>query len=454
MSEGRPRHYQTILVGLLCLNFGILFFDRNALNFLMPFVQPDLGLTNTQVGLLASAFSLTWAIAGIVVGGISDRTGLRKPILIFVTLLFAACSALSGIAASFAVLFGVRLLMGIAEGGVLPISQSLTVMEVAPERRGFAMGFMQNFGSNLLGSAAASLILVPFASAFGWRDAFFLAAVPGLISAALIAWLIREPPREPRKPGIKVREGSSSLPAHAPASSESSSSGGAVASGEPKTLAGVPPHGRASEHLTLRHAFAQRNIFLCVLVSVLLVSHLVIGFAFLPLFLMQVRGFSAETMSWLIGTLGVSAAIAGFVVPGISDYVGRKPMMVIASFLGVILPLGALFFQGSVWSLAAIFFLGWTMVGTFPLFMATIPSETVDARHTATALGLIMGVGEGVGGVLSPALAGAAADRFGLQAPLWIMFCLPILAGLLALGLKESAPRRLAAVRARSEAIV
>lgn len=43
-----------MLVGLLSLNFGILFFDRNALNFLMPFVKPDLGLSDTQIGMLLS----------------------------------------------------------------------------------------------------------------------------------------------------------------------------------------------------------------------------------------------------------------------------------------------------------------------------------------------------------------------------------------------------------------
>ena len=47
--------YQVLLVALLSLNFGIVFFDRNALNFLMPFTQPDLRLSNTQVGILAGA---------------------------------------------------------------------------------------------------------------------------------------------------------------------------------------------------------------------------------------------------------------------------------------------------------------------------------------------------------------------------------------------------------------
>jgi predicted MFS family arabinose efflux permease len=395
----RPRFYRPVLVALLCLNFGILFFDRNALNFLMPFVQPALGLSNTQVGLLASAFSLTWAIAGVLVGGFSDRTGMRKPILLVVTFVFAACSALSGLATSFLALFAVRLLMGMAEGGVLPVSQALTVVEVAPERRGLAMGFMQNVGSNLLGSTAASLILVPFAVHFGWRQAFYLAAIPGLISAVLIAWWVREPTRATSTDGASL------------------------------------------DKLTLGAALGNRNILLCVGISILLVSHLVIGFVFLPLYLVNMRALSPETMSGLIGVLGVSAAVSGFVAPGISDYVGRRPTMVVVCFTGVILPLAALYFGGGVVALGALFFAGWIVVGAFPLFMATIPSETVDARHTATALGIIMGVGEGVGGAAAPALAGMAADAYGLTAPLWIMLALPIAAGLLSIGLRETAPR-------------
>src|SRR5512139_2604920 len=110
MNKPGGRHYEYLLIGLLSLNFGILFFDRNALNFLMPFVQPDLGLSNTQVGVIASGFSLTWAIAGLAVGGLSDRTGTRKPILVLATVGFALCSILSGLATSFAMLIATRLL--------------------------------------------------------------------------------------------------------------------------------------------------------------------------------------------------------------------------------------------------------------------------------------------------------------------------------------------------------
>jgi ACS family hexuronate transporter-like MFS transporter len=397
--QRQPARYQVMLVGLLSLNFGILFFDRNALNFLMPFVQPDLGLNNTQVGMLASALSLTWAISGFLIGRLSDRTGSRKAIIVVATLAFSLCSFVSGIASSFLMLLGARLLMGFAEGGVLPISQSLTAFEVSPERRGLAMGVMQNLGSNLLGSTAAPLLLVAIATAYGWRSAFFVAALPGLVLAAAI-WLFV---REPRL---------------------------AIAGDE-----------NTHERLSIADAFAERNILLCALISILLVSYLVICWAFMPLFLTQVRGFDPSVMGWLMATLGISAGIGSFVVPGISDLVGRKPVMVLVPLIGVILPLGAMFMNGSPWLLAVIFFFGWALNGVFPMFMATIPSETVDPRHTATVLGLVMGTGEVFGGVLGPSLAGVAADRFGLDAVLWIMMGLCVVAGLLAIGLRETAPR-------------
>jgi ACS family hexuronate transporter-like MFS transporter len=395
--------YQLLLVALLSINFGIVFFDRNALNFLMPFVQPDLRLNNTQVGLLASALSLTWALAAFTIGFISDKTGSRKGLLIVATIAFSACSFLSGIAASFAMMMGARLLMGVAEGGIMPISQSMVATQVMPEHRGLAMGVTQNFGSNLLGSFAAPVLLVAFASAYGWRHAFFLAGAPGLIAALLMWRFVRQPPKE-------------SL-------SASRSSAGS---------------------LTMRAALGERNVWICAVIGILLVSYLVVCWAFMPLYLTQVRGFDPQTMGWLMGTLGISATVGAFAISALSDRIGRRPLMIAMPLIGVVLPLGAMFFDGSVWGLAAIFFVGWGLNGVFPLFMATIPSESVDPEHTATVLGLCMGTGEVLGGVLSPFGAGIAADRAGLQAPLWIMVGLALAGAALAFGLRETAPRVLA----------
>lgn len=400
-QERRTTGYQALTVGLLSLNFGILFFDRNALNFLMPFVKPDLHLSDTQVGLLSSGLSLTWAMAGFGVGRLSDKLGSRKPVIVAATVAFGVCSVISGLASSFFMLLAARILMGLAEGGVMPVSHAIIVAEVDEERRGLAMGVGQNLGSNILGSAVAPLVLVPVALAFGWRDAFFLAALPGLVTAALIWFLIDEP--------------------------------------SPAELG----HGDAPQ-ATLAEAFADSNVRLCAIISILLVSYLVCCWAFMPLFLTQERGFAPDTVAWLMATLGISAGVGSFAVSALSDVIGRKPSIVGFSLIGVVLPLGAMYFTGSAWGLAAIFFVGWGLNGVFPLFMATIPAESVDPRLTASLTGIVMGIGEVLGGVLSPFAAGALSDAFGRSAVLWMMLGLTLLSALVALGLRETAPRVLA----------
>jgi cyanate permease len=87
------------------------------------------------------------------------------------------------------------------------------------------------------------------------------------------------------------------------------------------------------------------------------------------------------------------------------------------------------------------FFFGWALNGIFPMFMATIPSETLPARYVATATGITMGLGEVIGGVLSPTIAGWANDTFHTpNATMWILAGLAVGAGILGMGLDETAP--------------
>jgi ACS family hexuronate transporter-like MFS transporter len=403
----RSTGYQAMLVGLLSLNFGIVFFDRNSLNFLMPFVQPDLQLTNSQVGLVAGIFSFAWALAAFGVSRLSDMVGNRKLLLVIATVAFSACSFLTGLAASFAMLIGARIVMGLAEGGVMPISHAMVASEVEPKWRGLAQGIAQNFGSNFFGSFVAPVVLVALAQAYGWREAFYLAAIPGLLSAGLI-WFLLDEPVAAEKP---VRASGGSF------------SGWLTAVGEVLKI---------------------RNIQVCVVMGIVLVAYLVITWAFMPLYLTQVRGYSQTETSWLMGTLGISATIGSFAIAGLSDVVGRRPVMIACSFVAIVLPIGAMYYTGSAWGLAAIFFVGWGLNGVFPLFMATVPSESVSPAQAATVFGLCMGSCEILGGAAGPFIAGILADARGLTAPLWMMVGLAVVGGLAACLLHESAPRVLA----------
>jgi predicted MFS family arabinose efflux permease len=118
---------------------------------------------------------------------------------------------------------------------------------------------------------------------------------------------------------------------------------------------------------------------------------------------------------------------------------------IVAGLMGAIMPLGALWIEpGSPWPFYLAFAGGAAITGVFPLVMATIPSEVVPAGLTATALSLIMGTSEIIGGVFGPPIAGWTADHFGLTAAVWIIVGISVAVGLCALLLRETAPLVLA----------
>jgi MFS family permease len=407
--------YETRLMAVLCLTFGFVFFDRNAMSYLGPFVQKDLNLSYTQLSALSSALSFAFALSALAIGYLSDRTGKRKSILLITVVVFSLCSALSGVATSFAVLFLSRMLMGLAEGGVLPISQSLIALESDERRRGLNAGVMQNLGSNLIGSSLAPIVLVAIATAYHWRTAFYVAAIPGLICAALVWKFVREP---------KTHAIASTL---APAAT---------------------PQARIDdEKMSVLQMFRYRNIWICAAMCCFMVAWMVLGWVFLPLVYENYLHIPAGPASWLMALLGISAAVFAFVVPGLSDKLGRKPVVIVFSLIGVLYPLAVLYYTGSPVLLGAIIFIGWSASGVFPIFMATIPSETIPVKYVATSLGLIVGIGEVIGGTFGPVLAGSLADRYGLQAPLYMAIICAAAAAVLALGLKETAPVKVGATK-------
>jgi predicted MFS family arabinose efflux permease len=398
-AQPPSRGYELTVVLLLGLAFGFAYFDRMAMTFLSPYVVAELKLSNTQVGALGSGLSLTWALGAYFIGRWSDAVGRRKPFLLAFMVIFSFCSVLSGLATGFGTLFASRLVMGAVEGPFLPICLAIIAAASVQSRKGLNVGIVQNAFGSLIGTALAPLVLVALADAWGWRAAFYVAGIPGLVLAVLIWRFIAEPATEPRAPDHVA-----------------------------------PP-------LLPIRMLANRNIAVCSLISCLMVGSLVIGSIFLPLYFTGPRGWEPATMSRVMAVLGLCPGVGGVLVSWLSDKIGRRPPMIAGCFVAAVCPFAALYFGGSIPALTAIMFASWIGIGVFPLFMGLVPAETLGHGQAATAMGLVVAIGELSGGFVGPLVGGALADRYGLEAPLLIAGVLAVLGGFVALALQETNPR-------------
>lgn len=400
--------YENGIILLLFLTFGFLFMDRLSITFLFPFIKQDLHITQTEVGLLVSILSITWAVSGYVFSSVSDLVGSRKKILVPTTIAFSLFSFMSGLARTFSVLLLARGLMGASEGPVLPLAQATAAEESTPARRGFNMGFLQS-SSALLGSTLGPLVVTWLAIHYSWHAAFFLVGVPGLVLAALL-WKF-----------MKDRKG-----ARTPAAERTQ-------------------HKRISMREYLQ-VFKVRNIWLCVVISICLMTWLFAYSSFAPDYFVE-TGYSPGEESLIMAAIGLGQFGWMIVVPTISDKLGRKPTLVIFAFLAVVGPVVFAVTHLPVGMAAIVGFLLMTGSGVFPLFMVVIPSEAISAGLIATSVGLVQLVGELGGGTVMPSVSGWASDTFGLSAPLWIAAGGAFIAALLGFGLTETAPKRQKSVR-------
>jgi MFS family permease len=378
--------YENGIVALMAFTFGCLFFDRLALNFIVPFVAKDLHLSNTQIGLLAAGLSLTWAFSSYFTTAWSEANNKNKLTFVGAVFLFSICSFGSGLAIGFVTLLIARLVMGFAEGPVIPLAQAFVERESSPNRLGLNVGILQAIGSALFGSILAPVILVQIAENMGWRSAFYIAGIPGLIMG-LIAWFYLKP----------------------------------------STTESRQAKDDTDTAMILADLLKYNNIKWGIPVACCVFGWWFATLPFISKYFTDVQGMSADQMGATMGLLGVAGLVASIFIPGISDKIGRKKAILLAILLGVLYPFAVYFLNGSALHLPAMF-ITYFLMGALPLVAAVIPSEAVPDHLKAKAIGLITAIAEIVGGVIVPAIAGALSDAIDESAFLWVSVALAVMA--------------------------
>ncbi|WP_164472611.1 MFS transporter [Cohnella candidum] len=395
------RTYENGLVLMMFIVFGLVFFERLNILYLFPYMAPDLGMNNTQIGLTVGVLGIAWAISTMVFSSLSDFIGSKKGMLVVFILIFSVATFLGGLVGSLGSLLLVRAFMGAAEGPVVPLIQSIVAAESTPRRRGFNMGLIQS-ASNLFGSALAPVIAIGLATAISWRSAFYVTAIPAFVMALVLMKFLRKPVIHPEAVG--------------------------------------PEENSKPTRKEFFQLLKRRNIWLGMILSVGNIMFLLSIATYLPNLLIDEAKYSDGASSAALGLFGLLIFIGQAAAPAISDRIGRKPTLILFSFVAIFLPIAIiLFYQNYAVLLVCLIVLALGN-GYQPLVVAIIPAESVPRKFAASSIAILLLVAELIGGTLGPVLSGVLADNFGLSASMWIPIGAAIAVFLCSFGVRETAP--------------
>ncbi len=167
--------------------------DRQIMNVLLPDVQKDLGLTDTEGGLLVGlAFAVCYSLAGLPLARFADR-GSRTNLITIALAVWSAMTAACGLARSFVELFIARIGVGLGEAGCAPAAHSLLSDYFPRAHRGRALATYQ-LGVPI-GILVGSVVGGTLSDHLPWRAVFFTFGLPGLALALFVRMVLVEPPR-------------------------------------------------------------------------------------------------------------------------------------------------------------------------------------------------------------------------------------------------------------------
>ncbi len=188
----RLRRVRSIILAMLVITGVINYVDRSTLSIAEEPIREELGLTNTEMGLLLSAFSWSYAFAQLPTGALVDKVGPR--ILLATGLaLWSVAQACGGLVSSMRQFVTTRIVLGIGEAPQFPTGARVVSDWYHVRERGLPTGLFNS--SSSLGPALAPPLLTMLMATFGWRKMFFIMGAAGLIAALLWYILYRDPGR-------------------------------------------------------------------------------------------------------------------------------------------------------------------------------------------------------------------------------------------------------------------
>lgn len=386
MRLARPAA-SSLVLWLLCLMYLITYIDRVNIATAASEIRRDLGLSNTELGLVFSAFAYPYLLCQVLGGWIGDRLGPRLTLTIC-GLVWASATILTGLAGGLASLFLVRVMLGLGEGATFPVATRAMQSWTPAGRRGFAQGITHAFAR--FGNAITPPIVAWLIAIVTWRGSFVALGCCSLVWVLLWWWYFRDDPAEHAgiTPGEIAR-----LPRRE------------------VTLSGARP--RVPWKRLTRRMLPVTIVYFCYGWTLWLYFNWLPSF-FLHEYTLDIRqsAFIASGV-FFAGVVGdlLGGTISDAILKRTGDLRKARVSVVVAGLAGAFVFLLPLFLTRELiviaLCLAAALFSAELVIGP----MWSIPMD-IAGRYSGTASGL-MNTGAALAGVLSPLAFGIIVDRTG-----------------------------------------
>ncbi|HEX7931637.1 MAG TPA: MFS transporter [Paraburkholderia sp.] len=410
IAQKRTGH-RWIVMGLIFCIWAIACADRANFGIALPYLKKEYAITNTQAGLIVSLFSFAYGFVQIPVGLLYKRLGEKTTGFLFsiFMLLTSVFTGLMGTTSSVFLLQAYRVGLGLSEGP-LGIGCTNVINRWFPAKeKGTATGLW--IAASKLGPLIVPSVCIVVIQLWGWREIFYVFAIPGILFAIVWMVLVTNSPQENRFCSEAERRYiADDAPEHANR-----------AQAQRRTEVARIPYldtinrtKRVAPLETIRQVFGSWNILGIAIGYGCMIGISNIFMSWMPTYLVTVKGFASVKMGFLASAPFIGA-VAGNLIGGlISDRLlagRRKPMMLLGALGTMLMMLLLIDAPNSVAYLGVTLMLAGLMLGIGFAGYSAYPMGLATKSTYPMAFGIVNCVGQ-IGGACAPLVVGILLDKF------------------------------------------